>query len=114
MSACAKFLALVFALGVGCSSAIAASHPVPKDRDALTARDWLPHVIGKIAPLEWWSLASSASDLRREDFTSDYQYEQAKANTSFPRFCFALFRPKPELMPLLLGSVNAFKADVIW
>jgi hypothetical protein len=114
MSACSKFLAMVLALGFGCSSAVAASHPVPKERAALTDRDWLPHIVSKIAPLEWWSFATSSSDLRREDFSSDYQYEQARADTSFPRFCFSLFRSKPESMPSLTAAVNGFKGDVIW
>jgi len=109
-----KCLAMVLALGFGCSSAVAASHPVPKDRDALTDRDWLPHIVSKIAPLEWWSFAASSSDLRREDFTSDYQYEQARADTSFPRFCFSLFRPKLEVMSLLRAAVHGYKGDVIW
>jgi hypothetical protein len=114
MSACSKFLAMVLALGFGCSSAVAASHPVPKERAALTNRDWLPHVVSKIAPLEWWSVAASSSDLRREDFSSDYQYEQAKLETSFPRFCFSLFRPRPDKMPSLIAAVNAYKGEVIW
>jgi hypothetical protein len=109
-----KCLAMVLALGFGCSSAVAASHPVPKDRAALSARDWLPHVVSKIAPLEWWSFAASSSDLRREDFTSDYQYEQARADTSFPRFCFSLFRPRPEQMASLISAVSAYKSDVSW
>lgn len=114
MRASLKCLVMVLVLGFGCSPAVAASHPVPKDRAALTARDWLPHVVSKIAPLEWWSFAASSSDLRREDFTSDYQYGQARADTSFPRFCFSLFRPKPEHMASLISSVSAYKSDVSW
>jgi hypothetical protein len=105
---------MLLALAFACLPALAAVHPVPKDRAGLTNRDWLPHVISKIAPLEWWSFASSLSDLRREDFSSDYQYEQAKANTWFPRFCFSLFRPKPEMMSSLIAAVNEYKGDVIW
>ncbi|MBZ5504757.1 MAG: hypothetical protein LAO78_04635 [Acidobacteriia bacterium] len=114
MSACAKFLAMVLVLGFGGSSAVTASHPVPKDRAALTNRDWLPHVVSKIAPLEWWSVASSSSDLRREDFPSDFEYELARADTSFPRFCFSLFRPKPQQMDSLIAAVSAYKSDVNW
>lgn len=115
MSACVKFLAMALLLSFGCASAARAEHPVPKDRAALTNRDWLPHVVSKVAPLEWWSFASSSSDLRREDFSSDYQYEQARANTwEFPRFCFSLFRPKQEAMSSLIAAVNEYQGDVIW
>ena len=109
-----KCLVIVLVLGFGCSSAVAASHPVPKDRAALTDRDWLPHVVSKIAPLEWWSFASSSSDLRREDFSSDYEYEQATADTYFPRFCFALFRPKPEERSALAAAVSEYAGSVKW
>jgi len=114
MSACVKFLAIVLVLSFGCVPATAAAHPVAKDRDALTDRDWLPHVVSKIAPLEWWSFASSLSDLRREDFISDYLYEQAKADPYFPRLCFSLFRPKPQQMVSLISAVSAYKGDVNW
>ncbi|MCU1253757.1 MAG: hypothetical protein JWM83_56 [Candidatus Angelobacter sp.] len=105
---------MLLALAFACLPALAAVHPVPKDRAALTSRDSLPHVVSKIAPLEWWSVASSLSDLRREDFSSDYEYEQAKLDTAFPRFCFSLFRPKPEEMSSLIAAVNGYKGDVIW
>ena len=114
MRACIKCLVMLWMLTFGCLPAAAGVHPVPKERAALTARDWLPHVVSKIAPLEWWSVAYSSSDLRREDFSSDYQYEQAKADTSFPRFCFSLFRPKPEMRFALMAAVNAYKGEVIW
>ena len=114
MSACVKFLAMALVLSFGCAPATAAVHSVPKDRAAFTNHDWLPHVVSKIAPLEWWSFASSSSDLRREDFSSDYQYEQARADTSFPRFCFSLFRPKPKKMASLMAAVSAYKGDVSW
>lgn len=114
MSARVKFLAMMLVLCFGCVPAIAAAHPVPKDRAALTDRDWLPHVVSKIAPLERWSVASSVSDLRREDFSSDYQYEQAKADSLFPRFCFSLFRPKPQQMASLISAMRAYKGDVNW
>ena len=114
MSACVKFLAMALVLSFGCASATTVVHSVPKDRAALTDRDWLPHVISKIAPLERWSFASSSSDLRREDFISDYQYEQAQADTSFPRFCFSLFRPKPQQMDFLISAVGAYQGDVTW
>jgi hypothetical protein len=109
-----KSLVRLSALAIACLPALAAVHPVPKDRTALANHDWLPHVVSKIAPLEWWSVASSPSDLRRDDFSSDYEYEQAKLDTSFPRFCFSLFRPKPEVMSLLTTAVNDYQGDVIW
>jgi hypothetical protein len=101
-------------LSFGCAFAATAVHSVPKDRAALADRDWLPHVVSKIVPLEWWSFASSPSDLRREDFISDFQYEQAKSDPAFPRFCFSLFRPKPEQMASLISAVSAYKGDVNW
>lgn len=115
MSARVKFLAMALVLSFGCASATAAVHLVPKDRAALTDRDWLPHVISKLAPLEWWSFAASPSDLRREDFPGDFSYNLAKQDTwMFPRFCFSFFRPKPEVMLSLLAAVNEYKGDVIW
>jgi hypothetical protein len=114
MNARVRFLAMMLVVSFGCAFAASAAHPVPKDRAALTSRDWLPHVLSKIAPLEWWSFASSSSDLRSEDFSSDNQYEQARANTSFPRFCFSLFRPKPQQMASLISAMLAYKGDVNW
>jgi len=114
MSARVRFLAMALVLSFGCASATTVVHSVPKDRAALTDRDWLPHVISKIAPLEWWSFASSSSDLRREDFLSDFQFEQAKSDLAFPRFCFVLFRPRPQEMASLISAVGAYKGDVNW
>jgi hypothetical protein len=106
---------LVMALLLGSLPASATSHPVPKDRGTLTNRDWLPHVISKLAPLEWWSFAASPSDIRREDFPGDFSYNLAKQDTwEFPRFCFSLFRPKPEVMRSLMAAVNDYKGDVTW
>jgi hypothetical protein len=114
MSAFVKLLAIALALGFGCSSAVAASHPVPKERTALANRDWLPHVVSKIAPLEWWNFANSSTEIRRDDYQSDYRFDLAKQDTLFPRFCFALFRPKPEMRSALMAAVNAYKGEVIW
>src|SRR6266853_496385 len=114
MRACIKYLVMLLMLTFGCLPTAAGVHPVPKDRTTLSNRDWLPHIVSKIAPLEWWSVAYTSSDLRREDFTSDYQYEQAQADTSFPRFCFSLFRPKPKEMASLISAVSAYKGDVSW
>jgi hypothetical protein len=109
----AQLVLLGLALSFGCVPALA-QHAVPKDRAALQDRDWLPHVVSKIAPLERWSFASSSSDLKREDFISDFQYEQAKSDLSFPRFCFVLFRPRPQQMASLISAVGAYKSDVNW
>ena len=114
MRARIKCLVMVLVLGFACSSAVAASHSVPKDRAALTDRDWLPHVVSKIAPLEWWSFAMSPTEIHRDDYQSDYRFDLAKQDTSFPRFCFALFRPTPEMRSALMAAVNAYKGEVIW
>ncbi|HEU4416262.1 MAG TPA: hypothetical protein VFT65_15855 [Candidatus Angelobacter sp.] len=114
MSTCVKSLAMALVFSFACAFAATPAHSVPKDRAALTDRDWLPHVISKIAPLEWWSFASSPSDLRREDFITDFQYDQAKSDSTFPRFCFSLFRPKPQQMDSLIAAVRAYKGTVSW
>ncbi len=90
MSASARFLAMVLALGFGSSVAVAASHPVPKDRAALTNRDWLPHVVSKIAPLEWWSFATSSTEILRDDYQSDYRFDLAKLETLLSAFLLCL------------------------
>ena len=106
---------MVFALAFACMPVTAASHPVPKDRAALADRDWLPYVISKLAPLEWWSFAASSAEIRREDYSSDFRYQLAKQDSwEFPRFCFSLFRPKPEIMTSLIAAVNEYNGDVIW
>ena len=111
-----RFLAMLLVLSLGYASAAAtAVHPVPKERAALTNRDWLPHVISKIAPLEWWSFAAFNDEIRSEDYPSDYEYQQAKLNVFyFPRFCFSLFRPKSGEMSALMAAVNLYKGDVKW
>jgi len=114
MRACIQCFMMLFTLNIACLTASASVHSVPKDRAALSDRDWLPYVVSKIAPLEWWSVAYSSADLRREDFLTDFEYEQAQADTSFPRFCFSLFRPKPKEMLALIAAVSAYKGDVSW
>jgi hypothetical protein len=110
-----KFLPALLLLIFGCLPAAATVHSVPKDRASLRDRDWLPHVISKIVPLEWWSFASSPADLRREDYNTDFRYELAKQDTwELPRFCFSLFRPKAQIMSLLYAAVDEYKGDVIW
>jgi len=106
---------MVLVLGAGGLVALAAEHPVPKDRTTLTDCDWLPHVVSKIAPLEWWSFASSTRDIHREDYPGDLLYAAAKQDTwHFPHFCFSFFRPKPEAVSSLLQAVNEYKGDVTW
>lgn len=105
---------MMFVVSFGCAFAAPAAHPVPKERAALTNRDWLPHVLSKIAPLEWWSFASSSTEIRRDDYQSDYHFGLAKQETLFPRFCFALFRPTPEMRTALMAAVNAYKGEVRW
>ena len=51
MRACIKCLIMVLVLIFGCLPTTAGVHPVPKDRATLSDRDWLPHVVSKIAPL---------------------------------------------------------------
>lgn len=64
-------------------------HTVPTDRGTLKGGAWFPYVIGKLAPLEWWSYQESISDVKREEYRSDWSYELARQNTwEFPRFCF--------------------------
>ena len=106
---------MMLVLSFGYAPAMATVHPVPKDRASLSQRDWLPHVISKLAPLEWWSFASSPAEIRREDYPSDFRYQLAKQDTwHFPRFCFSLFRPKLEVVSSLLAAVNDYSGDVIW
>jgi hypothetical protein len=106
---------MMLVLSFGYAPAMATVHPVPKDRATLTNRDWLPHVVSKVAALEWWSFASSPTEIRREHYTSDFRYEVAKQDTwHFPRFCFSLFRPKLEVVSSLLAAVNDYSGDVSW
>jgi len=94
---------------------MATNHPVPKDRAQLSNRDWFAYVISKLGPLEWWSFASSLAEVRREDFGSDWHYNLARQNTwEFPRFCFSLFRPKPEVLASLLTTVDSYRGDIVW
>jgi hypothetical protein len=106
---------MMLVVSFGYAPAMATVHPVPKDRTTLSDRDWLPHVISKIAPLEWWSFASSPAEIRREDYPSDFRYQVAKQDTwHFPQFCFSLFRPGLEVFSSLIAAVNEYSGDVIW
>jgi hypothetical protein len=46
-------------------------HAVPTNRGTLKGGAWFPYVIGKLAPLEWWSYQESISGVKREDYLSD-------------------------------------------
>jgi hypothetical protein len=95
--------------------AFAAQHHVPKDRATLGDRDWLPHVISKIAPLEWWSFLTSPADIRRENYLGDFRYQIEYQDTrEFPRFCFSFFRPKMEALSSLRDAVNDYSGGVFW
>jgi len=102
-------------LGVAAPLSMAGEHSIPKDRANLTAGEWFPYVLSKIGPLEWWNFAASHKDVRRDEYPSDWSYNLAKQNTwEFPRFCFSLFRPKPELFAALFGAVDKYKGEVVW
>jgi hypothetical protein len=90
-------------------------HAVPTNRSELKDGEWFPYVISKIAPLERWRFATSPEDLRKSDFASDFEYQSAiRDSSSFPRFCFSLFRPKPELWRALLAAVENQTGPVFW
>jgi len=90
-------------------------HSVPTNRNMLKGGAWFPYVIGKIAPLEWWSYQESISDVKREEYSSDWSYQLARQNTwEFPRFCFAMFRPSYEAFTALLNAVKDYEGAVAW
>jgi hypothetical protein len=99
----------------GSSGPMFANHPVPKDRSALTGGEWFPHVLSKLAPLEWWSYQESNADVKREDYASDWRFQLARQNTwEFPLFCFSLFRPSNESFTALLRAVEEYQGAVVW
>ena len=90
-------------------------HVVPTNRSTLKGGAWFPYVIGKLAPLEWWSYQESISDVRQEEYRSDSSYQLARQNTwEFPRFCFAMFRPSLESIHALLNAVKDYEGGVAW
>ena len=90
-------------------------HAVPTNRSTLKGGAWFPYVIGKLAPLEWWSYQESISDVRQEEYRSDSSYQLARQNTlEFPRFCFAMFRPSLESIHALLNAVKDYEGGVAW
>jgi hypothetical protein len=109
-------LMIVFGIVMASAAhAVTVSHSFPKERSLLKGGEWFPYVISKIAPLEWWSFAASASQLRREEYPSPRAYELAMQNKwEFPRFCFSLFRPKPMAIAALRRAVEQYKGDVVW
>ena len=95
--------------------AITANHPVPTARADLKGSDWFPYVMSKIAPLEWWAFEASPGDVKRENYQNDFSFRMAVRDTwDFPRFCFSMFRPKPEGYAALLNIVRGYKGGVIW
>ena len=116
---CVKVFAttLIFGilLAVAPTAAMAGNRSIPKDRAGLSNGDWYPYVISKLGALEWWSFAAFSTEVRREDYPSDWTYELAKQNTwEFPRFCFSVFRPKPEVFASLLATIDQYRGDVVW
>jgi len=90
-------------------------HPIPTNRGTLKGGAWFPYVIGKLAPLEWWSYQESISEVKREDYLSDWSYQSATQNTwEFPRFCFSMFRPSGESYGALLNAVKDYDGAVAW
>lgn len=90
-------------------------HAVPTDRSTLKSGVWFPYVISKLAPLEWWSYQESISDVKREEYRSDWSYQLARQNTwEFPRFCFSMFRPSEESFRALLNAVKDYEGAVAW
>jgi len=90
-------------------------HAVPTNRSTLKGGAWFPYVIGKLAPLEWWSYQESISDVKREEYRSDWSYQLARQNTwEFPRFCFSMFRPSEESFRALLNAVKDYEGAVAW
>jgi hypothetical protein len=90
-------------------------HAVPTNRSQLNGGEWFPYVISKIAPLERWRFAASSADLSMSEFESDLEYQNAiRDSSSFPRFCFSLFRPKPEFWRDLLAAIENQNGPVFW
>ena len=90
-------------------------HAVPTNRSTFKGGAWFPYVIGKLAPLEWWSYQESISDVKREEYRSDWSYQLARQNTwEFPRFCFSMFRPSEESFGALLNAVKDYEGAVAW
>jgi hypothetical protein len=90
-------------------------HAIPTNRGTLKDGAWFPYVIGKLAPLQWWSYQESISDVKREDYVSDGSYQLDRQNTwEFPRFCFSMFRPSYEAFTALMKAVEDYEGAVAW
>lgn len=90
-------------------------HGLPTNRSTLKGGAWFPYVIGKLAPLEWWSYQESISDVKREEYRSDWSYQLARQDTwEFPRFCFLMFRPSEESFRTVLNAVKDYEGAVAW
>ena len=84
------------------------NYRIPTDRTELKGGEWVPFVLSKIAPLEWWSYQESI-------YFSDWSYQSARQNTwEFPRFCFSMFRPSEESYGALLHAVKDYEGAVAW
>lgn len=91
------------------------NHRIPADRTELKGGEWFPFVLGEIAPLEWWTYQESISDVKRQDYLSDWRCQLARQNTwEFPRFCFSMFRPSEESFGALLNAVKDYEGAVAW
>jgi hypothetical protein len=108
-------LLFFFLASEGSAMTLQQQHGVPTNRSTLKGGAWFPYVIGKLAPLEWWSYQESISDVKQEEYRSDSSYQLARQNTwEFPRFCFAMFRPSFESIHALLNAVNDYEGGVAW
>jgi hypothetical protein len=107
-------LLFFFLASEGCAMPLQ-QHAVPTNRSTLKGGAWFPYVIGKLAPLEWWSYQESISDVKREEYPSDWSYQLDRQNTwEFPRFCFVMFRPSYEAFTALLNAVKDYDGAVAW
>jgi len=108
-------LLLSFFLASEGSAMTLQQYAVPTSRSTLKGGAWFPYIIGKLAPLEWWSYQESISDVKREEYRSDSSYQLARQNTwEFPRFCFSMFRPSEESFRALLNAVKDYEGAVAW
>lgn len=90
-------------------------YAVPTNRSTLKRGAWFPYVLGKLAPLEWWTYQESISDVKRQEYRSDGSFQAARQNTwEFPRFCFAMFRPSAQSFQALQDAVSDYEGPVAW
>ena len=110
----AVLLSITFA--IECTPMMAdENHRIPMNRTELKGGEWFPFILSKIAPLEWWTYQESISDVKREEYSTDWGYQLARQNTSeFPRFCFSMFRPSEASYGALLNAVKDYEGAVAW